>query len=345
MAEYSIEYSQFRFGITALEPIILPVYKGSTFRGGFGYAFKRVVCAIRDKECPDCILKGKCVYSYVFETPPPSDTKIMRKYKAAPHPFVIEPPSEKRRGYKPGDEIQFGLTLIGRAIDYLPYFIYTFDELGKIGIGKGKAKYELKTVSSHEAIVNSHESAVKNTGKDKIIYTSDTKTLKSFETSKLPLDLWGLSQDLPAERSAAVESGLSPKLISLSFLTPTRILYDSHLTLDLEFHILIRNLLRRLSLLSYFHCNGDPTDWDFKGIIEKAKEVKVKEKNLRWYDWERYSGRQETRIKMGGFVGDITFEGDIKPFMPLIEAGEVLHVGKGTGFGLGKYVIVKDNSE
>ncbi len=43
---------------------------------------------------------------------------------------------------------------------------------------------------------------------------------------------------------------------------------------------------------------------------------------------------------MGGFVGDITFEGDIEPFMPIIKAGEVIHVGKGTGFGLGKYAIM-----
>jgi len=334
---YSIKFQRFDFTLTAKEPLILPVYKGSTLRGGFGYAFKRVVCAIRDKECFDCLLKEKCVYSYVFETPPPSDTKIMRKYKSAPHPFVIEPPSERRRGYKPGDEINFGLTLIGRAIDYLPYFIYTFDELGKIGIGQGKAKYELKNVVCDE----------------KKIYDSQTKTLKSFKISSLSLtphlslrgeaeaisNLKGLSQDLPTEQSEVVESGLSRSL-KLSFVTPTRILYDSHLTVDLEFHILIRNLLRRLSLLYYFHCDGDPSEWDFKGLIEKAKEVKVKEQNLRWYDWERYSGRQETRIKMGGFVGDITFEGDIEPFMPIIKAGEVIHVGKGTGFGLGKYAIM-----
>ncbi|MEW6586642.1 MAG: CRISPR system precrRNA processing endoribonuclease RAMP protein Cas6 [Nitrospirota bacterium] len=307
---YSIKVNTFRFTIAPSEPLILPAYKGSTFRGGFGYAFKRVVCAIRDKECPDCILKEKCVYSYVFETPPPSDTKIMRKYKAAPHPFVIEPPMEKRRGYKPGDEISFGLTLIGRAIDYLPYFIYTFDELGKIGIGKGKAKYELRDVSCD----------------GKKIYDSKSKTLKSFEPSSLSLNH---SMSLRGEAEA----------ISLSFLTPTRILYDGHLTLDLEFHMLIRNLLRRLSLLYYFHCNGDPSGWDFKGIIEKAKDVKVKKSDLRWYDWERYSGRQETRIKMGGFVGDIAFEGEISPFMSLIRAGEVLHVGKGTAFGLGKYSI------
>ena len=117
------------------------------------------------------------------------------------------------------------------------------------------------------------------------------------------------------------------------------------MTLDLEFHILIRNLLRRLSLLYYFHCNGDPSAWDFKGIIEKAKEVKVEKQNLRWYDWERYSGRQETTMKMGGFVGEITFEGEIVPFMPLIKTGEILHVGKGTGFGLGKYEIERDGRE
>ena len=58
---------------------------------------------------------------------------------------------------------------------------------------------------------------------------------------------------------------------------------------------------------------------------------KVDKKNLKWYEWQWYSGRQEMRINKGGFVGDITFEGHIEPFMPLIKAGEILHVGKGTG--------------
>jgi CRISPR-associated endoribonuclease Cas6 len=317
LADSSIEYKQFQFRLTALEPLILPSYKGSTLRGGFGHAFKRVVCAIRNKECPNCILKEKCVYSYVFETPPPSDTKMMRKYKAAPHPFIIEPSSEKRRGYKPGDEINFGLTLIGRAIDYLPYFIYTFDELGRTGLGKGKAKYELSDVSCD----------------GKMIYDSISKTLKSFESASLDVGIPTLAK--------GGEGGFPNRQLTLNFLTPTRILYSGSLTLDLEFHMLIRNLLRRMSLLYYFHCSGDPSEWDFKGLIERAKEVKVREKNLRWYDWSRYSGRQETRINMGGFVGEISFEGNIGPFKPLISAGEILHVGKGTGFGLGRYVVSK----
>jgi hypothetical protein len=134
----NINTARFDFHIQAQEPIILPPYKGSTLRGGFGFAFRRVVCLSKDKECGECILKGKCIYSYVFETPPSPETKMMRKYEAAPHPFVIESPLERKRGYKPGDNLIFGLVLIGKAIEYLPYFIYTFDELGKVGIGKGK---------------------------------------------------------------------------------------------------------------------------------------------------------------------------------------------------------------
>jgi len=320
-------YKKFEFHLLPEEPIILPSYKGSTLRGGFGNAFKKVVCAVRQNECRNCLLSEKCIYSYIFETPPPSDTKMMRKYKSAPHPFIIEPPPEKRRGYTPKDEITFGLTLIGRAIDYLPYFVYTFDELGKMGIGKGRGKYELKEVKIQD-------SRFKTDSKFKTIYSSDAKTLMPFEPSFLNLE-FGILNSERSEGILNIESGI----LNLNFLTPTRIMYDGHLTLDLEFHMLIRQLLRRISLLSYFHCGVDMSDWDFKGIIERAKEVTVKKRNLKWYEWERYSARQDTRLNMGGFVGEVSFEGDVGPFMPLIKAGEVLHVGKGTSFGLGRFKI------
>jgi len=84
----------------------------------------------------------------VFETPPPSDTTKMRKYPFAPHPFVITPPLESKTSYREGETLCFELTLIGKAVDYLPYFIYTFDELGCMGIGKGKGKYKLEEVRS-----------------------------------------------------------------------------------------------------------------------------------------------------------------------------------------------------
>lgn len=307
-----ITIGRFGFSLKPLEPIILPAYKGSTLRGGFGHAFKRVVCALKKNDCAECILKEKCVYSYVFETPPPSDTTIMRKYTSVPHPFIIEPPLETKRVYKPGDNIEFSLTLIGKAADYLPYFIYSFSELGNIGIGKGKGKYELTKVKSN----------------GKIIYNSKTKTITPYKL-----------KDLSIKPPVSGVKDSASSLLTLNFLTPTRIIYNKHLAIDPEFHIFLRTLLRRLSLLYYFHAGGDTSDWDFTEVIERAKSVKLKNSNLKWHDWEKYSARQDTKMKMGGFMGRITFEGDLKPFMPLIKAGEVLHVGKGTGFGLGRYEV------
>lgn len=137
----NLKIARFKFEISPKEKLFLPEYKGSTFRGGFGHAFKKVVCIKQDKICESCLLKEKCVYSYVFETPPPADTKIMKKYPHAPHPFIIEPPLEKRLEYNKGERLAFGLTLVGKSIDYLPYFIYALDELGRIGLGKANSEF------------------------------------------------------------------------------------------------------------------------------------------------------------------------------------------------------------
>jgi hypothetical protein len=43
---------------------------------------------------------------------------------------------DKKTEYKLNEFLNFKLILYGKAIDYLPYFIYNFSELERIGIGK-----------------------------------------------------------------------------------------------------------------------------------------------------------------------------------------------------------------
>jgi CRISPR-associated endoribonuclease Cas6 len=317
-----LTYKKFTLEVEVKDLISMPPYKGSTIRGGFGNVFKRVTCPFKSRECRDCMLISGCIYAYIFETSPKDDFTIMNmsKYEKIPHPFVIEPPEEKTLTYHSGEKITFNLILVGRAVDFIPYFVYTFGELGNIGIGRGRGKYELKRVLQN----------------DKEIYSTEEKTIKATDPEVLEIP----EADIFLQCEEANDDS-----IRLIANTPIRIVYRRRLASRLEFHILIRNLLRRIGLLYYFHCEKIPPKWDPRSIIREAEKVNIVKDNLRWFDWERYSQRQKSKMKMGGLIGDIVYEGNIRPFIPLLRAGEILHVGKGTSFGLGKYTLESLNAE
>ena len=42
---------------------------------------------------------------------------------------------------------------------------------------------------------------------------------------------------------------------------------------------------------------------------------------------------------LGGFVGEMEIEGDLEPLVPLLRTAEILHLGKGATFGLGRMEI------
>ena len=303
-------YGKYQFLCRLTDEAILPCYKGSTFRGVFGRALKRVVCALKRQECDQCLLKQRCVYAMVFETQdnmvPPEGSRIV----AAPHPFVIEPPHTMETRFSEGSSFDFRLLLFGEANRNLPYFIYAFEQMGKIGIGKrinGK---------------RGHFSLEEVTAGDMSIYSSANQTLKAQNPFLLTLK----------------DTGEFPQgtfRLSLNMITPLRLKFENHLKADLPFHVLVRAMLRRMSSLYNFYGDGEPP-LDYRGLVKKAKEIKIVDEDLSWFDWRRYSFRQDKAMLMGGMVGSVTYEGDIGEYMPLIEFCSEVHLGKQTSFGLGK---------
>jgi len=106
-----------------------------------------------------------------------------------------------------------------------------------------------------------------------------------------------------------------------------------------EFPVLIRSLLSRISSLAYFYCD-EKLNIDYKQMIEDAKKVEIQERHIGWFDWERYSTRQQTSMKLGGIVGRVSYTGDLNQFLLLIALGRYIHVGKGATFGLGRYEVL-----
>jgi len=304
-----IELAKYMLRIKFLKDCRLPVYKGTTFRGAFGSVFKKVVCVNKGSSCSDCLLKAKCAYSYIFETPVPDDSERMKLYTNAPHPFIIEPPESTGRLFKKDEQLVFNAVIIGKAIEYLPYFILTFMNMGRAGLGKDRAGFELLSIVE--------------TASEKEIFNSRQGEIIDHDPKKLNITGNGNEKT---------------NRVKLNFLTPARIKYKGHISDQLDFHIIVRNLLRRFSNICYFHC-GKELKVDFKRLIRESEKIEKVRDETAWVEFERYSTRQGSSMKLGGVVGEIDFEGDIAPFNSFLDAGRYIHVGKLTGFGFGKYSL------
>ncbi|MDO9586011.1 MAG: CRISPR system precrRNA processing endoribonuclease RAMP protein Cas6, partial [Syntrophales bacterium] len=307
-------YGRYHFSGIFEDDAILPEYKGSTFRGVFGHALKKVVCALRRQDCLDCLLRQKCLYVFVFETARENGETAGRKRIAAPpHPYVIVSPESTQTHYCKGEPFRFSLLLFGRANEYLPYFIYSMDQMGKMGIGK--------QINGKRASFELTEVAVDNT----VIYRKeDGKIRKGSFVRDLKLSTEPLGNSRPFET------------VEVTLLTPLRLKYENHLNAALPFHVLTRAMLRRISSLCQYHGDGEP-NLDYRGLVARAKDVDVVDSSIRWVDWRRYSNRQEQAMLMGGMTGKVTYRGELDEFVPLLMFCEKVHIGKQTAFGLGRF--------
>ena len=295
----------FQFEFSADRPLQLPDYPGSAWRGAFGHALKRTVCVVRNTACSECMLQYNCAYSYIFETPTPHNSQKMRKYTATPHPFVLQFPTDNQAG-----AYRLELILFGKAQAYLPYIIHALQKAGRDGIGKNRQPFELQLVRQ-----------ITQTGGQHIIY-QDTKLLPL--PPEIPLNIPPL-----------------PKTIKMTINTPMRIKQNGHYLNPETFNFcgLFSNLIRRISMLMYFHTEV-ALETDFAALTQQARQIPLLQQNLSWFDWKRYSSRQKTRMNMGGVTGTVDLDLSQHPeYWPYLWLGQWTHVGKATSMGLGHYSL------
>ncbi len=304
----TIPLKTYRFQFNSDQLCRSPRYSGSAWRGAFGQALKKTVCVVRNTPCGQCLLRDACAYTYIFETPPPPNTEKMRKYNAVPHPFVFKFPQEPT-----AREYGFNLELVifGHGQRYFPYFVHALKKAGEDGIGGHRQVFRLAQVDE-----------IGLDGGGTRIYR---------DGSLLPQQ--------PATSPAL--PGNLPQTINIALHTPLRIKQDGKNLTPREFNFaaFFGNLLRRVSLISYFHTDS-PLEVNFAALSQKAKTIAITQKQLDWFDWTRYSSRQETEMQMGGIVGTFQLEtNDIHEFWPYLWLGQWTHVGKGTSMGMGAYTI------
>lgn len=311
----AVQLARYGVSLEARAPLELPRYLGSTLRGAFGHAFRRVACTgVADGECP---APETCPYHLVFETSPPPDAPVLRSFDDVPRPFVIAPPRAELKQYPIGSAVSFDLTLVGRARDFFAWFVVALNEVS--AIGRGRQPVILRRIEVNHPLKS----------RGPCVYSDADRLVRTHDGSV---------------SLAECAAGAGPSRVAVRFLTWTRLKHESHWARRPEFHILFRRLLGRISSLAVFHC-GVRLDLDFVGLIEQAKLVRLAENRTHWGSWSRYSSRQRRAIELDGLLGEAVYEGDLEPFWPFLVFGQWTHVGKNATFGLGRYELAEAGKE
>jgi hypothetical protein len=298
-----LDLARYELTLRACEAVSLPAFLGSTLRGAFGHALKEAVCVMNHRDCVKCLVADRCIYPYLFETPVPPDMPQLRGQAQAPHPFILTPPMLKgseraervsarslsdgrtvrlvhspvtdspdgRRRMLRGDGLAFGLLLMGRAVEYLPYVVYAVSEMARRGLGVERAPFELAEVA-----------VIDESGDRKPIYSGESQRISVPKSATMRLS------DLVHQRLyqlAATSEFIADKL-RLKFLTPARIRVEGDLQAGMSFELLVRNLLRRVSMLAAVH-GRSRLELDYRGLIARAAEIETHAAALQWFDWER----------------------------------------------------------
>ena len=151
-------------------------------------------------------------------------------------------------------------------------------------------------------------------------------------------------------RPRLLECTSANRRITISFLTPTYLKFKEQAVLRPDFHHLFKRVRDRLNALCTFFGPG-PIDADFKGLGEAAEKVQTVKCDVHWVDRYRTSSRTHQRHEIAGFVGESTYEfpmdesGISNPdMMRILVAGEMIHAGRHTAWGNGRYVLQADQA-
>jgi len=307
-----LQIDRLRFRCQAMEPMRLPLYSGSAWRGVLGRSLRQTVCVTRQPTCQGCLLLHNCVYSTFFESPP-ATPEIAARYSALPHPYVLEPQIDARRALEPGEVLELGISLMGPATAHVPYLIHALQRAGEWGLARDGGRFAVVEVEQETVLGNNEWTN---------IFSSAEGKLQRHRTDAAPL---------PA----------CPPAVSLTLQTPLRIKHHGRFIgpAHLSAADLLRTLISRVDLLIQLYApTGAARPWDAGMLHDAVPNISLSDAELRWHEWTRYSSRQRAYMQLGGLLGRLQLSGAGLPTLwPLLWLGQWTHLGKGTSFGLGRY--------
>ncbi len=289
--------------VRAEGPLQLPPYAGSMLRGAFGHALL-ALSPLPHTDGKPCALHASCPYCQLFAAPPLPGHSL-QKFSAMPQPYVIEPPTGGAQQLQAGQTFDFGLVLIGKALGDLPTVLQAWQRALRTGLGRGHTPCTL-------------------------IEIFDENGLQRLSDKREQLS--NLNVVVPPPPALHTQA-------TLHFHTPLRLQVQGKPVRagQLTARDLLIALARRTQLLCDVHLGAAAPQQDFAVLSTQAAAITLHSEDLHWFDWGRYSQRQQQEMQLGGLLGSVQLQGDLAPFAALLQLGQWLHIGKNATMGLGGY--------
>jgi hypothetical protein len=356
----NLPIARYAFTARVQQPLALPDYAGSLLRGQFGAALRHVACMTRAPTCPGCPLLQTCPYSRIFEAPPPpKGSHALQDFSSIPNPYIIEPPTPGARVLDADDRLVFHMVLVGHAAEQLALIIFALQRALAQGLTRARAPTDLMQVDW-----------VDETGRAHLIWHIERPVLLPHRTKNhqdpcrsefIPT---GEQSSPPSARTNSALQNTEPispqcdapaRQLTLNITTPLR-LQSQGKPLgvgQLTPRSLVAAVARRTALLMEFHagqatsCEGfcpatsaNSTWGEAARHLTRLSEHLTDTQDLHWFDWTRYSSRQQQEMTLGGVLGQWTLHGApevLAEIQPWLWLGQWLHVGKNASMGLGGY--------
>ena len=335
-----------RFTVQVETTIVMDAFKGSALRGAWQSHLRTLYCAqqepadpLHQAMCPVCFLLSR-------ETSSGDDRR----------PYTFVPPLTTQTQFEPGERFEFGMSLFGDTVQFLPYLVLAVNQMGQQqGLGRpmhgsDQPKHAPPTPAASRPPTRHGHRLRRGTFRLVCIeecnpLTGERRTLlaEGAHTVHMPTLTIGAAQI--ADKSEQLLAGLAgEQCLTLEFLTPTRIVHDKGLMRQPQLAPLLARLFDRLRALSQQFADQSVLAWSDKAhLLALADQVQLVEDATHWWDVHGRSSRLQRAQPLGGFVGRAAYRADqpdVWPnLLPWLLWGQCVQVGKNVVKGCGVITV------
>ena len=302
MGVYDIRYVKLHFELEIVEDTTMPVTKASAIRGGIGEMLLRANC-IKDRVCEKCDFESECIVQRTMYSKLDREVELVSDVNSVGYIIECE---DYREDYLAGDVLPFNLILFGKTIVYFNQYLQAVYALGQSGIGKFHSRFVIKQVTN-----NRKQPILDGFNVNMSMYQYDT-----------------LENYIKYRRKQIIGKDIN-KII---FKTPLTIKHNGEFMNEFNMDIIVKAVQRRLYILNCYEGNYDNEIYEKELSHVTINGQDVKRKNV-----TRYSNRKNSKMDLKGVRGEVIVDRLPDDVIDVLIAGEIIHVGKNTSFGFGRY--------